>query len=152
MSSFVKGICTREWLEENATSQKNENILIILDDQAMNITKDVAEIFSVASHQYGIDFIMLAQNIFTKNRFFRDASLNTTYIVLGKNPRDQSSIHFLSQQMLPGQAKEISQAYVMATKNPYSFLLMDFDQTCPEHLRLRGNYLETPMTAYIKNT
>ena len=151
VTSFVKGMCTREWLEEKSVLGKKP-MLIVLDDQAMNITKDIAEIFAVASHQHSIDFILLAQNIFTKNKYFRDASLNTTYIVLGKNPRDQSSIRFLSQQMMPGKSKEIADAYAMATRSPYSFFFMDFNQTCPEHLRLRGHYLSTssPMTAYIK--
>lgn len=149
VTKFVQGMCTKEWIEENC---EDKNSTIVLDDQAMQISEDIAKIYSVLSHNYNINFIMLAQNLFTKNKFFRDASLNSSYIVLGKNPRDQSSIRFLSQQMLPKRGKEIVDAYFLATKEPYSFFFLDFTQTCPENLRMRSNIFaeETPMSAYIK--
>lgn len=147
---FKRGMCTREWIEENCSSEPN--VTVILDDQAMNITKDISEIFAVASHQYRINFIFLAQNLFTKNKFFRDASINATYIIVGKNPRDQSSIRYLAQQMLPSRSKEIMEAYLSATTRPYTHLLLDFGQNTPEHLRLRSNILgeNQPMSIYIK--
>lgn len=147
--NFIQGICTKEWIEENCSDGGST---IILDDQAMSISEDIAKVYSVLSHNHNINFIMLAQNIFTKNKHFRDASLNSTYIVLGKNPRDQSSIRFLAQQMMPTRAKHVIEAYFLATRKPYSFLLLDFSQTCPENLRMRANiFSETePMTAYIK--
>ena len=149
ISKFVQGMCTKEWIEENCSEG---NCTIILDDQAMNISEDISKVFAVLSHNYNINFILLAQNIFTKNKNFRDASLTSKYIVLGKNPRDQSSIKYLAQQMMPTQAKLVTEAYFLATSNPYSFLLLDFSQTCPENLRMRGNIFaeKHPMTAYIK--
>lgn len=150
VTEFIKGICTKEWIEETCMHQPN--VTIVLDDQASNVSKDVAEVFSVVSHQYGVNFILLAQNLFTKNRHFRDASLNATYIVLGKNPRDQSSVRFLAQQMFPGRSHELVDAYRIATKQPFSHLLLDFNQSTPEHLRLRSNILSEnePMCGYIK--
>lgn len=154
VTEFVKGICTAEWLEEKCAAGSEANdTTIVLDDQALNITKDVAEIFSVGSHQYGINFILLAQNLFTKNKHFRDASLNATYIVLGKNPRDKSSVRHLAQQMFPGRSRELIDAYDLATKEPFTHLLLDFNQDVPEHLRMRSNILskgELPMSVYIK--
>lgn len=150
VTDFIKGMCTREWLDEVCAN--SSDVTIVLDDQALNITKEVAELFSVQSHQYHVNCILLAQNLFTKNRFFRDASLNATYIILGKNPRDQSSIRFLAQQMLPGQSKQLVDAYAMATRSPYSFLLLDFCQKTPEIFRMRANIFsnDKPMTVYIK--
>lgn len=148
---FIRGMCTQEWIQENCSGKKGTTI--ILDDQAMEISEDIAKVFSVLSHNYNINFIMLAQNLFTKNRFFRDASLNSSYIVLGKNPRDQSSIRYLSRQMLPNRSKEIIDSYHLATMQPYSFLLLDFTQTCPESLRIRSNIFaenNTPIKVYIK--
>ena len=152
VTKFIKGVCTAEWLEEMCEPGANSNITIVLDDQAMNITKDVAEVFSVGSHQYGVNFILLAQNLFTKNKYFRDASLNATYIVLGKNPRDQSSVRHLAQQMFPVKSKELVDAYHLATREPYSHLLLDFNQDVPEDLRMRSNILskDRPMSIYIK--
>lgn len=150
VDEFVKGLCTQEWIEENCSG--NNGVTIVLDDQAMDISAGIARVYSVLSHNYNINFIMLAQNLFTKNKFFRDASLNSSYIVLGKNPRDQSTIRHLSRQMLPSRSKEIVDAYSLATQKPYSFLLLDFTQTCPESLRIRSNIFseDAPMKTYIK--
>lgn len=147
---FKKGVCTGEWLELECA--KSKGITVVLDDQAMNITKEVAEVFSVGSHQHDINFILLAQNLFTKNKFFRDASLNATYIVLGKNPRDKSSVRFLAQQMVPGKTRELIDAYEIATQEPYSHLLLDFNQSTPEYLRMRSNIFseKRPMSVYVK--
>ena len=150
VTEFIKGVCTREWLEENCSNQSN--ITIVLDDQAMNLTKEVAELFSVQSHQYCINCILLAQNLFTKNKFFRDASLNASYIILGKNPRDESSIRFLAQQMLPNRSKSLIDAYFLATRRPYTFLLLDFCQTTPEIFRMRSNVFKDnnrPISIYV---
>jgi len=150
VTQFIKGVCSGEWLEE--TCSNAEDVTIVLDDQALNMTKEVAEVFSVGSHQYNVNFILLAQNLFTKNKYFRDASLNATYIIVGKNPRDQSSIRFLARQMLPERSRELIDAYKIATKNPYSHILLDFNQSTPEILRIRSNILaeKLPMSVYIK--
>jgi len=149
VTEFVKGLPTSEWIEDKCST--NSNLTIVLDDQAGNITKDIAEIFSVGSHQYNLNLILLAQNLFTKNKYFRDASLNASYIILGKNPRDQSSVRHLAQQMFPGKSKELVDAYALATSQPYSHLLLDFNQSTPDHFRMRSNILstDTPMAVYI---
>ena len=148
--TFIKGLCTKEWLEDTCSNTKN--VTIVMDDQAMNITKEIAEVFSVGSHQNHCNFILLAQNLFTKNKYFRDASLNATYIVLGKNPRDKSSVRFLAQQMMPGRMKELVDAYDIATKAPFSHLLLDFNQNTPDYLRMRSNILRNkqPMSVFVK--
>ena len=147
---FIKGLCDKDWIETHCG--EGEDVTIVLDDQALNLTKDIAEIFSVTSHQFNINCIMLAQNLFTKNKFFRDASLNATYIILGKNPRDQSSVRHPAQQMFPGRSSELVDAYKLATSEPYTHLLLDFNQSTPEHLRLRSNVLASgkPMSVYLK--
>lgn len=150
VTEFIKGLCTREWLDEHCTNTRN--VTVVLDDQALNITKEVAELFSVQSHQYGVNCLLLAQNLFTKNKFFRDASLNATYIIVGKNPRDESSIRFLAQQMFPKKSKLLVDSYELATKRPYTFLLLDFSQTTPEIFRLRSNLFKDfnqPMSIYV---
>lgn len=55
------------------------NCKIVLDNRAVNISEDISTVFTVLSHYYNINLIMLAQNIFTKNKNFRDESLNSKY-------------------------------------------------------------------------
>ena len=147
---FIKGICDMQWLEENCSQSKD--VTIVVDDQALNITKEVAEVFAVGSHQYGVNFILMAQNLYTKGKYFRDASINTTYILCGKNPRDQLSIRTLAQQMYPTHSKDLIEAYRRATRKPYGYLLIDCTQTTPDTMRLRSNILmeNEPMSTYLR--
>ena len=148
--TFIKGLCDMAWLEQNV--KVDSGVTIVVDDQAMNITKDVAEVFSVGSHQYGVNFILMAQNLFTKGTYFRDASLNCTYLLCGKKPRDQLSIRNLAHQMFPGRAQDLVEAYRRATLKPYSCLLIDCTQSIPESMRLRSNILreDGPMVTYLR--
>ena len=52
-------------------------------------------------------------------------SLNAHYIVLFKNPRDASQFANLARQMYPKQWQFAVEAYKDATREPYSYLLLD---------------------------
>ena len=69
---------------------------------------------------------------------------------LFKNPRDRQSISRLAQQAFPSSVGAVKDAYTDATKEPYSFLLIDMKQETPERCRLVGNYLseDKPMVVY----
>ena len=65
-------------------------------------------------------------------------SLNSNYIVLFKNPRDKAQVSFLAWQVFPHKPKILQQAYKDATRKPHSYLLLDFQQTTPENIRLES--------------
>ena len=69
---------------------------------------------------------------------------------LFKNPCDRQSISRLAQEAFPGSVQAVKEAYADATKEPYSFLLIDMKQETPERCRLIGNFLsdDEPMVAY----
>ena len=60
-------------------------------------------------------------------------SLNAHYIILFKNPRDASQFANLARQMYPKQWQ------FAATREPYSYLLLDLRPEQNEDLRLRTN-------------
>jgi len=66
-------------------------------------------------------------------------SLNAHYMVLFKNPRDASQFAYLARQMYPGFSKFAIEAYKDATREPYSYLLVDLRTEQDEDLRLRTN-------------
>ena len=74
---------------------------------ALSCTADTDELFMVLSHHKNLNVILIVQNLFTKNPFYREISLNSTYHVLFKNPRDQRSIGILAQQFSPSNTKAI---------------------------------------------
>jgi len=99
----------------------------------------VANIFTKGSHHRNVSVIFLAQNIFPQNKFSGTMSLNAHYMVLFKNPRDASQFANPARQMYPKTSKFAVEAYKDATKEAYSYLLVDLRQEQDEYLRLRTN-------------
>lgn len=56
----------------------------IIDDFAMDINKETAELFTVVAGHWNVIICLLVQHLFPKNPCFRELSLNTTYIVMFK--------------------------------------------------------------------
>ncbi len=160
--SFKKENIVKEWLnhlpseddvkEKTLLFKDRGGSVIVIDDFAQELNKDVANIFSVLTHHTNSVVILLTQNIFSKNPVFRDISLNATFIVLFKNIRDASQVVHLAKQFAPGNNSYVIEAYKDATKNAYSYLLFDLHQSTPDNLRLRSRILphELPMCVYEK--
>ena len=114
---------------------------MIIDDLMQEINETVANMFTKGSHHRYISVVFLAQNLFPKNKFARTMSLNTHYMVLFKNPRDVSQFANLASS--PDRCIQTSQfaveAYRDATREPYSYLLVDLRPEQDEELRLRTN-------------
>jgi molybdopterin-guanine dinucleotide biosynthesis protein len=113
--------------------------IVIIDDFAQELNKDIATIFTVLSHHTNTTVILLTQNLFSKNPVYRDVSLNSTYIVLFKNPRDLSQISHFARQFQPGNHQYIIEAFKKCTKAPYSYMLFDHHQATSDGLRVRSN-------------
>jgi len=86
-----------------------------------------------------VSVLFLVQNLFPKNKFARTISLNAHYMVLFKNPRDASQFQNLARQMYPKKSQFAVEAYKDATREPYSYLLVDLRGEQNEDLRLRAN-------------
>ena len=124
--------------------------LVIIDDQVLSVNKDIATIFTVTARHTNVSLIFLTQNLFAKQPFFRDISLQSTYMVLFKNPRDKSNIKHLAQQLSPSNTSYIHSAYNHALELPYSYLLIDLHQRTNDMIRLRTNIFtpEHPIVVY----
>ena len=136
---FETQMVTMNWIEENNVSP---NSTIVIDDMALEATEDTAKLFSVGSHHYNINIIFLCQNLFTKNQYFRDISLNSTYIVLFKNIRDKLQITNFAKQFAPGKTRAFTDIFQKATRQPYSYLILDNHQRTSEDHRILSNYLQ----------
>ena len=124
---------------------------MVIDDHALSVTEDMASIFTVASRHAKVSLIFTTQNLFNRKDFFRDISLQSTYMVLLKNPRDKSSIRYLASQIMPGNSAYVSEAYNHALKRPYSYLFIDLHQETDDAIRLRTNIFphEKPVVVYV---
>jgi hypothetical protein len=105
----------------------SKNTLIILDDLMEKCFEDIniQNLFTKNSHHKNISVFLLAQNLFTQAKYSRTISLNSHYLIIFKNPRDQTQISVLGGQMFPGNKKYLIDAFKDATeskKNGYLFI------------------------------
>jgi predicted ATP-grasp superfamily ATP-dependent carboligase len=73
----------------------------------------------------------------------RTMSINTQYIVLFKNPRDQIGPAILARQMYPSHPKKFMIKYTEATNRPYGYLFIDLKQNTPEEDRLKTDIVDS---------
>jgi len=125
---------------------------VILDDLLNDVySKQVWELFTRESHHRNISFILITQNLFHQGRFFMDISLNAHYIVALKNDRDKKQFTFLAGQVYPEDSIGLYNAYLVATQEPYTYLLLDLTQSTNDGLWFRTNILPydtPPVTVY----
>lgn len=138
IQEIVEGMPTMNWINDNI---KTPNCCIVIDDMALEANDDTAKIFSIASHHFSLNVIFICQNLFTKNKSFREISLNSTYHVIFKNPRDKSTITNFAKQFAPGRTQDLSSIYNQATKKPHTYLFIDYHQQTPEENRIMSNIL-----------
>jgi len=144
---FVEGLPD---LEEIPSSERT---LLIIDDLMHDAGKSqkISKMFTQMSHHRNMSIILILQNIFHQGRSMRDVSLNATYIVLFKNPRDNEQIRYFARQIYPNNVKFLIDAFKKATKRPHGYALFDFGQNTPEKRRVLTNIFSPPdvLTGYI---
>ena len=119
--------------------------LIVIDDLMRDATnsKDVCELFVEGSHHRNISVACILQNGFSKGKENRTMSINTQYIVLFKNPRDQIGLATLARQMYPSHPKKFIIKYTLATQRPYGYLFIDLKQNNPDEDRLKTDIFDS---------
>jgi hypothetical protein len=117
--------------------------VIVLDDLKSTAAEDprINDLFTEGSHHRNLSVVMLNQNLFfgkvpTQRR-------NCHYLVLFNNPLDRQPIATLGRQMYPSRRNFLLQKFDEATKEPYSYLVVDLKSTIPDSLRLRTDTLGT---------
>ena len=131
----------------NSLSNLNRD-LVILDDQmsAVGNSKTLSRLFTEGSHHRNLSIIYIVQNLFDHGRSHRTVSLNSQYIVLFKNPRDKSQIDILARQMYPHKMKFLREAFQDATKQPFSYLVIDMHPNSSEEERVLTNIFDGEIT------
>ena len=118
--------------------QSVEPLLLIIDDQMHDVNPDVTRLFTKGSHHRNISVIYIVQNLFDKNKEHRTISLNAHYLIIFKNPRDNSQIVHLAKQMYPGEVDYVRESFRLATDQAHGYLVVDLKQCTPDNLRLRS--------------
>ena len=117
----------------------NKPILVIFDDLIQSRSlKDISSLFIVDARHKNISSIFLTQRMFVNDEYFRQISQNSDYFCVFKNPRNSSEIRSLAHQITPGDLRLIT-FYIEATKEPFSYILINLTQECEEEVKFIGN-------------
>lgn len=135
--NYFEGLCDEDYLV------RHKPHLVVVDDLMSEVAADkrMADLFTKVSHHENISVIFIVQNIFFQAKFMRTISINTHYFFLLKNPRDRSQIMAFGRQLYPNDSKFFIESYDDATKEPFSYLLVDVSPRTPDKLRLRSNII-----------
>ena len=111
----------------------NTPALVIFDDM-LNSTnlKAVAQLFTVYGRHLNLCLAFLTQRLFNNKEFFRQISQNSDYMGVFKNPRNSREIRTLASQITP-KTFELLDIYQKATRDPYSYLLINLTQSRAFH-------------------
>ena len=128
------------------------NMILVIDDLMDEAQESVSTIFTRTSHHRNITCIFLSQNLFPRSKYSRNISLNAHYIVLMKNCRDKAQISHLARQVYPESSKFLVEAYRDATREPYSYLFLDFKPETSEEARVLSGILVDESTFKYEET
>ena len=127
--------------ELSVLKMDNEPKLLILDDLMQTLKTDprLIHLFTKGCHHWNLSCVHIVQNLFFDG--LRTARVNAQYIVLLKNPSDQSQVRTLAKQLFPGKAKYnyFIESYQDACEKPHGYLFCDLNQATPDNMRLRTN-------------
>ena len=117
----------------------NVPALVIFDDMLNSANlKAVAQLFTVFGRHLNLCLAFLTQRLFNNNEFFRQISQNSDYIGVFKNPRNSREIRTLASQITP-KTLELLTIYQKATKDPYSYVLINLTQEGLPQLKYISN-------------
>ena len=105
-----------------------------------HLNKSMGDLYGEAQKRqhHNLSVILILQNVYCIRKVMRNVHLNTEYVVVFFNPRDNSQFGQLARQLEPKHSK----ALVGATLGPYSHLLLDLKPHTPDALRYRSNYIQ----------
>lgn len=135
---FFNGLASLNEVDSQITN------LVIFDDlmdECIN-NKQIQNLFTKDSHHQNISVIFVSQNLYAKGKFSRTMALNSHYLVLFKNPRDQSQISVLGRQMFPGSSRFLVDAFRDATeKKKHGYLFLDLKPNSDSRNRIQTNVI-----------
>lgn len=111
--------------------------LLIIDDLMRESDGRIVDIFTKGSHHRNLSVFYITQNIFHQGRGQRDISLNSSYIIYFKNPRDRTQIRHLARQVFPENSKFVEEAYNDATSEAHGYLMIDLKQNTNDICRFK---------------
>lgn len=140
--------------DSNWSKRLKKGDVIIIDDlyQEANKVEDFNNLFTKIARHVGVTVLFITQNLFQSGGNHRTRNLNVHYLVIFKNPRDQTVISFVSRQAFPTNSSFLVESFQDATKIPHGYLFLDFTQDCPDDLRVRTDIFNSKGVTVYKQS
>ena len=139
---MLKNIKILKGFEEGWQNKPRKGDVVVIDDLFSESTKeqDFNNMFTKVARHRQVTVIFITQNLFHQGGQHRTRNLNVHYLVIFKNPRDNTIIDYLARQAFPANRTYLIDAFQDATADkPHGYLLLDFTQACPDVLRVRSD-------------
>ena len=125
-----------EGLIKTEAAKYHGKLLLILDDLLVNLRSAYLDpLFTRSSHNWGCSVILVTQHLFSKE--IKTARCNAHYLCLMRNPAGEPQIRNIALQCFPLQHRYFMEAYRDATRQNFSYLLVDMHPRTDDRLRLR---------------
>ena len=99
--------------------------LLAIDDLMLDIDKEfLNSIFTRKAHHNNFFVIFMVQNLFDNK--LKVVRSNSQYIIIMRGPSAELDVRTLASQLLSGKTAKLISVYRDATRQPYSYLLIDF--------------------------
>jgi energy-coupling factor transporter ATP-binding protein EcfA2 len=139
-------------LPEGWTSKPQQYDVIVIDDLFEEVNRDSITfnaLFTKVARHREVTVIFLTQNLFHQGGQHRTRNLNAHYLIIFKNPRDQTVIDYVARQAFPNNRKDLIDAFNDATANkPHGYLFIDFTQDCRDNSRVMTDVLNKKKGPY----
>lgn len=124
---------------EEETTGKPMHGLLIFDDlmQDMSSSEQISNLTTNKCQHQNVSWIALMQNAFHRGKSRLTMLRCCHYMVLFKNPMDQSVAHHLARRIWPSSPETFIRIYEKATQRPNGYLFVDGCQTTPNEARFR---------------
>ena len=125
--------------DENWSQRLKQGDVIVIDDlfQEANKESEFTNLFTKIARHRDVTVIFITQNLFHQGGNHRTRNLNVHYLVLFKNPRDQTVVDFVARQAFPSFKGFLQDAFKDATSNAHGYLFIDFSQKCNDNERVK---------------
>ena len=124
------------------------NCVIVVDDlNRQAFSNDYfATLFDGASHHKRANVIAISQNCYDRGTQYRQAMLNTRYLVLLSSARDKRVLSHINSQIFPNYKGLLSDVYSKVIESaPYEHILIDLSPYVQPELRLRSSIFDQPV-------
>ena len=156
ITHLIQGIPPYDELKEMVKSYKGHGGCLLIMDDALNdlATNDLQTMFIQGSHHLDASIICVSQQLFFQSKQYRTMSINSHYLVLFKSPRENRQIQTLASQVSPKRASFLVDAITRATRQPFSYVVLDFKQNQSDSCRVRSNLFakEAPPIVFIQKS